>query len=419
MIQKLQDSSRRLLRWSETYFKGDMAYLMRGASWLTVGQITSSGLSLLVAIVCANLLTKDTYGLYKYMLSIANLLSIFALPGMVSALTRSVARGFEGSIVPATKTSVSWSILGSVVGCVVAVYYYAHGNTTLALALLIIALLLPLFDSFTSFTAYYLGKSDFRGSVTANAITQGGATLAVISAVLLKGNIFALLLAYFGSYSVLNLAYYLYTVRKIAPDASVDPEVISYGKHLSVMSILGTVAANIDKLVLFHILGPVEVAIYSVTTAAPDQLKSVVGFLTTLLFPKFAQGDEVDAHSKMRHTFFLFSIASVAAVITYVSLAPLFFHIFFRQYQDVVFLSQIFSLSLLTMALDPATIFLSARGKVKEQYWANTMGYLLQIGGVIILAMYFGLVGVIAARIITRFVGNAINVYFYYHPFKT
>jgi len=395
-----------------------MVYLVSGASWLTIGQISSTGLSLLIAIVFANLLPKETYGLYKYMLSIASLLSIFALPGMTSALTRAVARGFAGSIAPATKVCIRWSMLGLIVGCAIAIYYYLHGNITLSLSLLIISLFLPLFDPLANFSAYFLGKPDFRGNVIANFIIQIGSTLALIATILLGGNILALLIAYFGSYTTLYSCCYFYVLAKIPHDAPVDPEVISYGKHLSVMSILGNVAANIDKLVLFHFLGPVEVAIYSVTTAAPDQLKSVVGFLITLLFPQFARGSDLEAHEKMQRTFLLFFGASVVAVGTYITLAPLFFHLFFPKYESVVFLSQIFSLSLIGMSFDPATLFLAARGKVREQYWGNTIGYVLQIVSVIILAIPYGIAGVIAARIITRILGNLVNVYFYYYPFK-
>lgn len=58
-----------LLRSSERYFKTDMVYLAKGGSWLFSAQVLSGALSFILAIAFANLVPKEAFGTYKYVLS--------------------------------------------------------------------------------------------------------------------------------------------------------------------------------------------------------------------------------------------------------------------------------------------------------------------------------------------------------------
>jgi O-antigen/teichoic acid export membrane protein len=284
---------------------------------------------------------------------------------------------------------------------------------------LVVACFVPIFDTFTNFSAYFLGKADFRGNIIANIFVQVGATLTLVVSLLYVKNILFILFAYFGSYSVLYYICYQYVLKQIPENAQEDPGTLPYGKHLSLMSVLSVVASNIDKILLFHLLGPSEVAIYTITTSAPDQLKSVLGFLTTLFFPQFAKKSESDIRAVMRHTFFLFFITSAVGITIYIALAPWFFHVFFRQYEHYILLSQIFAVSLLTISFDPALIYLNSHGRIREQYWSTTIGNVMQIIAIVALAIPFGLWGVIIARVVVRFLSNLLNVFFYYYPLTT
>ena len=92
MIGKIKTKIYKLLRWSEKYTKTDMVYLAKGASWLTSGQIISSFAIVLLAIAFANLIPRETYGTYKYVISVVGALSIFTLPGINTAVVQAVAR---------------------------------------------------------------------------------------------------------------------------------------------------------------------------------------------------------------------------------------------------------------------------------------------------------------------------------------
>ncbi len=408
-----------VIRITERYTKTDMTYVFRGGAWLTFGQIISTGLSLLLMIVFANALNKETFGMYKYILALASLLSITTLPGMGTAITRSVARGFYGSLLPATKTCIRWGISGSIIAGGIALYYYLNGNIPLSFSILIIAVFVPIFDPFGNFSSYFLGKPDFRGTSITNTIIQVFSTIALIGGVFLSGNIFVLLIIYFSVYTVLRFFCFRYTLAQFPLDAPVDSETIPYGKHLSLMGVLGAIASSIDKVVLFHFLGATDVALYSVAIAPGDQLKSIVGLMDTLLFPKFAHNTEAMSRTHMLRTSLLFLISSSVLVGMYILIAPFLFPLFFPAYTHVVWLSILYVLSLLNSGFGPAAIFLGATGKIREQYWFNTLSSIVQIISVIVGGAYAGILGVIVARIFSRFAGGIICLYFYYIPLSS
>lgn len=81
-MERLKHHTHRALRHSEKYFKTDMVYLAKGGFWLTTGQGVASLASLVLAIAFANLLPKEAYGNYKYILAVVGVLTLFGLTGI-------------------------------------------------------------------------------------------------------------------------------------------------------------------------------------------------------------------------------------------------------------------------------------------------------------------------------------------------
>ena len=88
--------------------------------------------------------SKETFGIYQYILSIISILAIFTLPGMQSALTRAIARGKEGTLNVCLKEKIKWSLIG-VLGCLaVSAWYLVHQNFILGKSFLIASFLFPI-----------------------------------------------------------------------------------------------------------------------------------------------------------------------------------------------------------------------------------------------------------------------------------
>lgn len=265
-----------LLRQSEVFFKTDMVYLVKGGSWLGLSQIITIGTGFALSLAFTNLLSPDVYGIYKYVLSIVSLLLITTLNGVDSAVTQSVARGFDGTLAVGLRTKIKWGLLGSFGSLCVALYYYIQGNNILALAFLISAFFIPFIESFDLYNALLNGKKLFKRFSNWNSIKKVIPTVLLISTIYFSQNLFIILAVYFLSALILNVWFYKKTNDELLSNNTVDPESMSFGKHLSVLNILSTLATELDKILVFHYLGAVQLAVYTIALAPVDQIKGIL-----------------------------------------------------------------------------------------------------------------------------------------------
>ena len=85
---------------------------------------------------------------------------------------------------------------------------------------------------------------------------------------------------------------------------------------------------------------------------------------------------------------------------------------------DAVFYSQIFSLSLINIAFFPADVYLAARKKIREQYLASVSISIIQIIVVTLSIIYWGLFGLILARVLVRILSGLISFTIFRHTIK-
>ena len=401
----------RLLRWSERYTKTDMVYLAKGGFWLTLGQAVSSLSSFVLAIAFANLLPKETYGTYKYVLSLVGILSIPTLAGMNTAVTRAVARGYEGTPLPALKTKIKWGTLGSLSSLALALYYYLHHNTTLSFSFLIAAIFIPFLEAFSLYGAFLQGKKMFDVFSRYFASIKIGAVTALILTLLITQNLFFILLIYFLSWTTLRFFFFRKSIQKFKNNKESDTETISYGKKLTLINIIGTIANQIDKILVFHFLGATELAIYTFAIIPPEQIKAVLKNVGTLALPKFSEKSMTEIKKRFFKKIFVFSLSIIAIIILYIILAPFVYKFFFSQYLNSIFYSQIFSLSLIAIPLLIILSIFKAQKKVKKLYWFNFPTSSFQIIISFLGVYFYGLIGIIIGRIIARFFNLALSFY--------
>lgn len=403
----------RLLRWSEQYTRTDMVYLASGGFWLVLGQAVSALSALILAVAFANLVPQETYGAYKYITSMAAMFAIFSLPGMTVAVTRASARGDEHVIHSATRTRVLFSLMGAAVALLGSGWYWIHDNNQLALALLIIAATLPIFDTTTTYLSYLAGKRRFDLQTKYYAIAQSISVAALLATLFVTDNLLVILLAYFVPLAATRATLYFLTETSIPrrEDASATKETKEYGFHLTAMSILSTIASQIDKVILWQFLGPAQVAIYTFAIAIPEQIKGPLKGMGDLAFTKFASQSPEEVRRNLPFLWRkigLYAIALFGVSIAYIAAAPFIFALLFPLYTDSVFYSQIFALSLVTGISSIAMATLSAQKKTAVQYVITTVQPLISIGLFLLLIPLYGVMGAILAFVMSRFIATAI-----------
>jgi O-antigen/teichoic acid export membrane protein len=323
MLDLLQQKTVGFLRWSEKYTKTDMVYLASGGFWLVAAQILTALSGFALAIVFANLLPKEVYGNYRFVLSVAGIFTLTNLSGLNTALTRAVARGYHRALVPIFKARVLWGLLGGGASLATGIYYFAQGNSLLAAAFIVVAFLIPLSDSSNVYEAYRMGLKDFRYIATADVIVRIVSVAMMVTALMLVKNVAVLVGVYFLSYMLPQYVFFLHARHDAERAKSTELDahsVIKYGKHLSVVYIIGSFAAQIDKIVVFHYVGAVALAAYAFAIVIPDQLRAFTNNITILGYPKFVIRPLPEVFASMKRKSFV--LGSVVAVICRFILNP-------------------------------------------------------------------------------------------------
>lgn len=413
-MEKLKEKATIWLKWSEKYTKTDMVYLAKGGFWNILSQVVVSASTLLLAIAFARFVSKEAYGQYKYILSIASILSTFTLTGLSGAVLQSVNRGYEGTLSYTFWKNIKWSILYFLISLGVSIYYFVHGNTSIGFSMLIIGSLTPFLNSTNLYASYLEAKKDFRRSaIYFNMIGNVFPSVCLFVAMFFTNKPIWFVTVYFISNTLIGVILYFRVVGIYKPNNKIDEGSMSYGKHLSLMGVIGGVIGNLDQILTFHYLGAAELAIYNFAVAIPSQIKGPMKGLASLVLPKFVERDDKDIRSGMINKLVILFLVAVFMIIVYIVAAPYIYHIFFPKYADSIFYSQVFSLSLLWIISIPTDAYLMAKKKIKEQYVYNIVsstsyGVLLCIG-----IWWWGLLGLIAARVLNNIITVCISIFLY------
>lgn len=402
-----------LLEKGGKYLKLDVLYFAKGGFWLTASQIAGAAVSFILSVYLANTLPKESYGSYRYILSLASILGSFTLTGLNTAIIQSVARGYEGALRQAFKLSLRWSVASFLISIAGSGYYFYNENYVLGSALVIIAFAGPFLNSAGLFSSFINGKKDFRTQSLYTFIDNALPALAIIIAAFFTKNILLLIATYFISSTLIALILYFRTLKKFKPNDQQDGQIESYSIKLSVLNIITILTTQIDKVIVFTYLGPVELAIYGIALSFPEQIRGILRNMSSLLIPRFAERDiteqSVDVKGKTKKLASLFALITIA----YALCAPILFKIFFPTYMDSIIYSQVYSLVIIaSVAWIPGSIFISQKNDT-ELSKLSIYGSLIQIGVLVPLVYFFGLWGVIVAKMLGVY-GNSVLSFILY-----
>lgn len=403
MIRRAQEVAIRGLRWTEKYTKTDMVYLATGGFWLFFEQAGGAAFALGLAIMFGHFASQDTYGNYKYALSLAAVLTAFSLSGFGTAITQATSRGHEGSLAQGFRINMRWSVGMVVIGFAAAVYYLLQGNTFLAIALSVIAIISPFLNSFALYDSFLIGRREFKRTAMYTVITNAAPVVAVLVALFLfRKRAIYLVVTYLFVSTAIN-GYFYYKSVQSARNNTEDPELFKYSLHLSLMGILGAIGDKIDSIAVFTFLGPSQLAVYTYAIAIPDQLKGVIKNMIPLSMAKFANRSIGEIKKTIWNRIVYLMIGLTIAIGFYILLTPLIFHLLFPIYDASIPYSRIYSISIiLTAFVSPFISILQSHKKTKALYIASNAGSILIIILLPILTFYFGLMGAILSQLAYR-----------------
>ncbi|MEX2054011.1 MAG: oligosaccharide flippase family protein [Candidatus Colwellbacteria bacterium] len=401
-----------LLQFIQKHTKTDLLYVARGSFWVIAGRGGLLVISTVLLTALANWVPVETYGAYQYVLSVAAVFAVFSLPGINTSLIKSIAQNKDGTLKSALVAKVKWGVIGSIAALVLTLWYVFNQNYILGGSFLVVALFLPVKQGFSVFPAFWIGKKRFDVRAKYMFFSALFSTLTIVATIYLTQNLIVILLAFFASYSFFDFIFFRRTQRRANNNLS-DPTAISFGKNLTLINGLEMTSRYLDKIIVWQLVGPAQVAIYSFAQLPIQKVQESIP-IQALALPKLGES-KIEGKRKeggMIKFIRLFALTVPTAIILAL-IAPFVYQIIFPQYLDSVIYFQ--ALTVL-IALSPFMLLHSAlisELKKRSLYIVQTVAPTIRIVLFLALAPIYGIWGIIWAILSTELLKSAMTLYYF------
>jgi O-antigen/teichoic acid export membrane protein len=353
--------------------------------------------------VFARYVSKETFGTYQYLLSFFSIVTAFTLLGMNTAVIRAVAQGYEGTMRTSVTIQLKYGIVPFLIAAAGALYYWHAGNLFLAMGLLIIGICTAPLYAFNTYGALLVGRKDFKSNTLISLVANTLYYSALCGAALLSDSPLVILGVNLGIQVIMYFIIYRFVLRRYRPNDKVDTGALSYGLHLSAMSVFGSVAAQVGSVLTFHFLGPAALALFGFASAIPGRLAAIFfKFLGDVALPKFAKRTAAEIRALLWHKMLVaYGVGFVLAIISAASM-PFLFSLLFPTYTEAVPYAMFICIGIFLGAANflPHAA-LTALQRTRELYIINIANPIASIIFPLIGILLFDLWGLVVSGLIT------------------
>ncbi len=378
----------------------------RNALWLMAGRCFQLGIQLLTGLWVARYLGPEHYGLLSYAGACTALAASFCQLGLPATLVKELtdAPDREGEILG---TALVLRFLSSLV-CAGCILLATESQTIVALAAL--GMVLQIADSLQ---AWFLWRRQSR--ITAAAMLAGSAAGAAwkLSLLILGKGVTWFALATAIDHAAVGILFLLFYQRKQGKPLRFSPalgrSLLGRSWHFILPGLLASACAQLDRVLLRHLAGEVQVGLY----AAAVTLSSAWGFVLSAIidaaYPGIAscQQDPLRFSAQNRRLYALvFSLsAGVSLVITLLA-GPGIRLLYGADYGGAVLPLQILTWSTGFSYLGVArNVWVVCRNAQKDLIWVYAAGAAVSLGLNLLLIPQLGAVGAaisaLAAQMVT------------------
>jgi O-antigen/teichoic acid export membrane protein len=384
--------------------------LVRGSFWWITGKVGVGLLAFLSLMAFAHWLPKEEFGTYQYVLSWLALPAMFTLPGIDTSIVRSIARGADGTFASALRAKITWGFLATLIIAVFGAWQIHTGHMVLGIAFLIGAIFAPLREAFALYAGYWNGRDRFDIQAKYLIISAAVNTIAVVVAIYVSRNMIIILVAFLASKTLIDAILYRRTVMERRND-DVDPSAVSFGKHLTAMDAFETIAAYVDKIILWYSSGAVAVAVWSF---AQTPIKKALDLLPVvpLALSRMGGMDVRAMKGTIMKKFYLLFVFTIPAAGAVALMAPILYRIFFPQYLDSV---GYFQASALLIAFVPFSFLATAlvvELRQRQLYILRISSSLLKIILFVALVPIMGIWGLVLGVLAGELCRGLLTMYY-------
>lgn len=393
--------------------------IFRKISYLYLANTVTSIGGFVVVLLLANSLDQSEYGYYKYVFSITGTLGVLSLTGgFRNTVLQSVAKAADGVVPHLFRRNLPLSLpmlLGGITACI---WYVGRGNDILGYGILITTFFTILGNNGVIAYGYLNGRRLYLRLLLLQCIQVCVNVLALFIVLRVTNNVLVIIAVSAATTGIVLTLFYFY-VQNLLRNKVTDTLINSFGKHLSIMSMISTVMVNIDSIFIFKMLGAEALALYALATPFVDRL---IGFLKATYYyilPTFTAQGPQNAYRSLYKKSIVVTAFSLVIYFLYYAFAPIFFELFFPRYIDSVELTRLFALTIPVIAFGILfDAFLDSLIEARRKYIVKLSVTSIRLVTLILFIPHFGIPGVIWSEIIARFLGTCITIILIEHRMR-
>lgn len=378
----------------------NIRYFTKNFSYMLANNIITIIFAMALSIMLARVLSKDMFGQYNFILSMMGIISILSLTGINTSITRSSAKGFDGSFTKSTKSKIKWSFIGTFILLLIGMYYYIEGSFLMSFGFMVSTLFFIPYYSFRTYQFFLLGKKRFkRYSFYLSSITIAANLITMIIAYYFR-DLVIILFVLLGTTSLINFLFLFKTIKE-RKNRMVDKDTIPYGKHLTLVSIVSVIKSNLDKIIVGFLLGFEALAIYSIAIIIPRQVKPIWTMIGSLIFPDLSKKNKKIAYSAIKRRFkYVILLEIIIIIIGIIIIPPIILYFYSEKYVEAILYAQLLMfMTLLGPAIILSNLVISQK-QLRKIYKITIIPPIINILLLIILTPLFGLLGACIATVV-------------------
>ncbi len=178
---------------------------------------------------------------------------------------------------------------------------------------------------------------------------------------------------------------------------------------MSIINVLSQLGSNLDKILIWHFMGPLAVASFSIAQISSRYASGVFNNVAAIALPKVSKRNFTELQKTLPRKVAIFSSAMGVVALIYIAVVPILFQFIFPDYPESVLVAQILSILFI---LVPNKIFSQAlivHNYIGIQYFLTIATYSALVIFLWISIPAYGIIGATTSIVAANVLATLLN----------
>jgi O-antigen/teichoic acid export membrane protein len=321
---------------------------------------------ILLTVAFSRLATKEVFGNFQFILSILSILTFISIPGINVAVIKYTSHDKDGVYKRGSVLKLLYSLIGIPLLLIIGVYFFYYESRAVGIGLMSVSVFFPFLYGLDLWESFLVGKKRFKHIFIYKSIFSVINLAVVVLVIYLKrDNLTLIILAYVLVHSVFNIIYFLIT-RKLIKNNRETPGWKKEGYKLTARTIISLLYDNVDKIIIGLLLGPEELAVYSIAVVIYRKLLFFIKEILNVITPKLFEKTKDENYRLDRRIMLFAGLLMTLFVAVIIIIIPKMYILFFSEkYADSIRYAQIYMIIVpISFINNIIQIFLIGKNKI-------------------------------------------------------